>query len=51
MAQTTKEHTMSVAKRLTAAALIAVLALGGVACGDDPGEDQIGDGEVNDQGD
>ena len=37
--------------KLTAAALVAVLALGGVACGDDPGEDQIGDGEINDEGD
>ena len=42
---------MPFTKRLTAAALIAVLALGGVACGDDPGEDEIGDGEINDEGD
>ena len=42
---------MPFTKKLTAAALIAVLALGGVACGDDPGEGQIGDGEVNDEGD
>lgn len=42
---------MNLGKRLGAAALVAVLALGGVACGDDPGEDEIGDGEVNDSGD
>lgn len=42
---------MPFTKRLTAASLIAVLALGGVACGDDPGEDEIGDGEINDSGD
>ena len=42
---------MSLQRRLAAAALTVVIALGGVACGDDPGEDQIGDGEVNDQGD
>lgn len=39
-------------KRLLAALLSAVLVLGGAACGgDDPGEDTIGDGEVNDEGD
>ena len=40
--------------RRSAAALLAVtLAFGGVAtgCGDDPGEDEIGDGEINDEGD
>ena len=42
---------MPFTKRLSAAALVAVLALGGVACGDDPGEDEIGDGEINDEGD
>ena len=42
---------MTLSKRLSAAALVAILALGGVACGDDPGEDTIGDGEVNDEGD
>ena len=42
---------MPFSKRLTAAALVAILALGGVACGDDPGEDEIGDGEINDEGD
>ena len=35
------------------AALLAVLTLaaGAAACGDDPGEDQIGDNEINDPGD
>ena len=42
---------MTLSKRLSTAALVAILALGGVACGDDPGEDEIGDGEVNDEGD
>ena len=42
---------MPLTKRLSAAALVAILALGGVACGDDPGEDEIGDGEINDEGD
>lgn len=33
-------------------ALAAVLTLGaGAACGDDPGEDQIGDNEIIDEGD
>ena len=27
------------------------LLFGAAACGDDPGEDQIGDGEINDEGD
>ena len=42
---------MQVAKRLVAGTLVALLAFGGVACGDDPGEDQLGDGEINDAGD
>lgn len=41
----------SLLTRAAAASLAAVLAFGGVACGDDPGEDEIGDGEVNDSGD
>ena len=28
-----------------------LLLLAPAACGDDPGEDQIGDGEINDEGD
>ena len=42
---------MKLSKRIVTAFLIALLAIGGVACGDDPGEDEIGDGEVNDSGD
>ena len=43
---------MSARKRLLAALLSAVLVFGAVACGgDDPGEDRIGDGEINDEGD
>ena len=45
---------MSVSKfRRAMAAFFAVLTLaaGAAACGDDPGEDQIGDNEINDPGD
>lgn len=42
---------MTFGKRAAAISLAAVLTLTGVACGDDPGEDEIGDGEVNDEGD
>ncbi len=39
-------------KRLTAALLAGFLLIGGTAaCSDDPGEDRIGDGEINDEGD
>ncbi len=40
-------------RRRTAAGLVALLFLSGVTagCGDDPGEDEIGDGEVVDEGD
>ncbi|MBW3610873.1 MAG: hypothetical protein KY438_05020 [Actinobacteria bacterium] len=40
-------------RRRTAAGLVALLFLSGVTagCGDDPGEDEIGDGEVIDEGD
>jgi hypothetical protein len=39
-------------KRLVAALLAATLIFGGAACGgDDEGEDRIGDGEINDEGD
>lgn len=37
--------------RILAALLAATLVFGGAACGDDPGEDRIGDGEINDPGD
>jgi hypothetical protein len=39
------------AKKITAALLALTLLLGGAACGDDEGEDEIGDGEINDEGD
>jgi hypothetical protein len=42
---------VTISKRLLAALLAAVLSMGVAACGDDPGEDTIGDGEVNDEGD
>lgn len=43
---------MTARKRVLAAVLSALLVFGAVACGgDDPGEDQIGDGEINDAGD
>lgn len=43
---------MSKLRRLMAAfLLVSTLAAGGAACGDDPGEDRIGDGEINDEGD
>ncbi len=40
-------------RRRTATGLVALLLLSGVTagCGDDPGEDEIGDGEINDEGD
>ena len=38
-------------QKVAAAAMATLLLLGGVACGDDPGEDEIGDGEINDSGD
>lgn len=38
-------------KYILTALLVATLSLGGAACGDDPGEDRIGDGEINDPGD
>ena len=43
---------MPLTKRLLALMLTATLfVFGAAACGDDPGEDRIGDGEVNDEGD
>lgn len=43
---------MNKARRVLAAVLVVfTLGTGAVACGDDPGEDQIGDGEINDPGD
>ncbi len=39
-------------KRAATAMLALSLVLGGLAgCGDDEGEDEIGDGEINDEGD
>jgi hypothetical protein len=38
-------------KRVAAALLALGLLFGTAACGDDAGEDQIGDGEINDEGD
>ena len=38
-------------KRLAAALAVFTLLLTPAACGDDPGEDRIGDGEINDPGD
>ncbi len=38
-------------KRLLTALLSLTFVLGAAACGDDPGEDRIGDGEINDEGD
>ena len=39
-------------KRVAAAMFALSLVLGGAAgCGDDEGEDEIGDGEINDEGD
>ena len=39
-------------KRAAAAMMALTLVLGGLAgCGDDEGEDEIGDGEINDEGD
>ena len=42
---------MSNPKRILAALFAFLLLLAPTACGDDPGEDQIGDGEINDEGD
>ncbi len=42
---------MVLLKRLVIAVFALTLAFGTAACGDDAGEDRIGDGEVNDEGD
>lgn len=43
---------MRLPRRTLAASLALVLALGGgAACGDDEGEDEMGDEEINDGGD
>lgn len=39
------------AKKVAAALLALTMLFGAAACGDDPGEDEIGDGEINDEGD
>jgi hypothetical protein len=47
-----EEIVMVDAKRAAAALLAVSLLFGGLAgCGDDEGEDEIGDGEINDEGD
>jgi hypothetical protein len=38
-------------KRILAALLAATLVFGAAGCGDDAGEDRIGDNEINDEGD
>ena len=43
---------MTPLRRAVAVLFALSLALGvGAGCGDDPGEDEIGDGEINDEGD
>jgi len=42
---------MTKLRALLAGFLVVTLAFGASACGDDPGEDEIGDGEINDEGD
>ncbi len=42
---------MRTPNRFATWSLVALLSLGVVACSDDPGEDELGDGEVNDAGD
>ena len=44
---------MTLKRRTGAWFLVLALAVGGstMACGDDAGEDEIGDGEINDEGD
>ena len=42
---------MRLLKSVLAALLTATLAFGAAGCGDDPGEDRIGDNEINDEGD
>jgi uncharacterized lipoprotein YehR (DUF1307 family) len=42
---------MKLLKKLMTLLLAGALVLAPAACGDDPGEDEIGDGEINDEGD
>ena len=42
---------MDLIKRIIVALFAVTLAFGTAACGDDPGEDRIGDNEINDEGD
>jgi hypothetical protein len=38
-------------RRFATWSVVLVLMFGGAACGDDPGEDELGDGEIIDEGD
>lgn len=42
---------MKLLKRFFTLLLAGTLIFAPAACGDDPGEDEIGDGEINDEGD
>ncbi len=42
---------MKLLKKLFSILLAGTLFLAPAACGDDPGEDEIGDNEINDEGD
>lgn len=42
---------MKLLKKLLTLLMAGTLVLAPAACGDDPGEDEIGDGEINDEGD
>ncbi len=44
-------HPRPVRTRITASLLALFVVFGAAACGDDPGEDELGDGEVIDDGD
>ena len=46
-----EENHMFDVKKVGAALLALTLLLSPAACGDDEGEDEIGDGEINDEGD
>ena len=42
---------MKLLKKLLTLLMAGALVFAPTACGDDPGEDEIGDGEINDSGD